>query len=180
MPVHDRILQAAIELCRSRKDWRFRPVEIVRALPHLDAGTVRTHVISRCCVNAPRNHPHKWDYFERVARGVYEVRPSYRRRRGRQRPRAGTTREQRAAYVASSGGTPPADTIHAVVRRSDSWFVAECLEVAVVTQGRSLDELATHLQEAIDLHLEGESPAALGLVASPRLAITYELPARGS
>ena len=33
------------------------PVEIVRALPHLDPGTVRTHIVSRCCVNAPKNHP---------------------------------------------------------------------------------------------------------------------------
>jgi predicted RNase H-like HicB family nuclease len=179
MPVHDRVLQAAIDLCRSRKGWRFRPLEIVQALPHLDPGTVRTHITSRCCVNAPTNHPHKWDYFERVERGVYEVRPAYRRARRRRQASPSTIREPRAAYAASSSG-PPAETIHAVARRSDAWFVAECLEVAVVTQGRSLDELATNLQEAIDLHLEGEDPATLGLVASPRLAITYELPARGS
>lgn len=78
----------------------------------------------------------------------------------------------------SPSGTPLADTIHAVARRSDRWFVAECLEIAVVTQGRSLDEVATNLQEAIDLHLEGTDPARLGLVPSPRLAITYEIPAR--
>jgi predicted RNase H-like HicB family nuclease len=148
----------------------------VQALPHLDAGTVRTHISSRCCVNAPKNHPHKWDYFERVERGVYEIRVPYRRKRSRQ---ARATSEPRPAYAASSTG-PPVETIHAVARRSAAWFVAECLEVAVVTQGRSLDELATNLQEAIDLHLEGEDPAAFGLVESPRLAITYELPARGS
>ena len=125
------------------------------------------------------NHPHKWDYFERVERGVYEVRSAYRRARRRCQASQSTVREPRAAYAASPSG-PPAETIHAVARRNEAWFVAECLEVAVVTQGRSLDELATNLQEAIDLHLEGENPAALGLVASPRLAITYELPARGS
>ena len=178
MPAHDQILKAAIDLCRKRKGWSFRPVEIVRALPHLNAGTVRTHVVSRCCVNAPKNHPHKWDYFERVDRGVYEVLPPYRRARRRGKRRELVAREPTSTYAASSEG-PPRDTIHAVVRRSDVWFVAECLEVAVVTQGRSLDELASNLQEAIDLHLEGENPAALGLVRAPRLAITYELPARG-
>ena len=79
MAVHDEVLRAAIRICRRRGGWRFRPVEVVRALPHLDAGTIRTHVVSRCCVNAPKNHPHKWDYFERVARGLYTIRRPYRR-----------------------------------------------------------------------------------------------------
>jgi predicted RNase H-like HicB family nuclease len=65
-----------------------------------------------------------------------------------------------------------------VVRRSGGWYVGECLEVAVVSQGRTLDELVDGLREAVDLHLEGEDSAALGLVPAPRLAVTYELPAR--
>ena len=179
MPAHDQILQAAVDRCRKRKGWEFSPAEIVAALPHLNAGTVRTHIISRCCVNAPKNHPHKWDYFRRVDRGVYEVRPPYRRTRRRRARQESVAGEPASTYLLSSEGSPR-DTIHAVVRRSAAWFVAECLEVAVVTQGRSLDELASNLQEAIDLHLEGENPAALGLVRAPRLAITYELPARGA
>jgi predicted RNase H-like HicB family nuclease len=47
--------------------------------------------------------------------------------------------------------------------------------VAVVTQGRTLDELVLNLREAVDLHLEGEDPRALGLTSHPRLAVTYEL-----
>lgn len=176
MAAHDEILRAALRLCRRRGGWRFRPVEIVRALPHLEPGTVRTHIVSRCCVNAPKNHPHKWDYFERVTRGTYKVRPPFRRARRRDRERR-AAREPASPYAVSSDG-PPRDTIHAVVRRSRAWFVAECLEVAVVTQGRSLDELASNLQQAIDLHLKDEDPVALGLVPAPRLAITYELPAR--
>jgi len=50
---------------------------------------------------------------------------------------------------------PPRDTVHAVVTRSRGWYVAECLEVAVVTQGHTLDELVTNLREAVGLHLEG-------------------------
>jgi predicted RNase H-like HicB family nuclease len=169
--VHDQVLRAAIALCRSRGGWRFRAVEIVRALPHLDAGTVRTHIVSRCCVNAPENHPHRWDYFERVSRGLYEVRSAHRRP-------THTLAERAPHYRGGSERAAVRETVHAVVRRSAAWFTAECLELAVVAQGRSLDELASNLQQAIELHLEGEHASALGLVESPRLSITYELPAR--
>ena len=36
----------------------------------------------------------------------------------------------------------------------------------------------TGLREAVELHLEGEDTAALGLAPALRLAVTYELPAR--
>lgn len=46
-------------------------------------------------------------------------------------------------------------TIKAVIRPGDeAGYVAECVEIAVVTQGRTLDETVTHLQEATALHLE--------------------------
>ena len=182
MAAHDEILRAALVLCRRRRGWRFRPVEIVRALPHLEPGTVRTHIVSRCCLNAPKNHPHKWDYFRRVARAVYEIRPAYRRidasRKSRKRsvPRSSAVAERRAGYGREREGARR-DTIHAVVRRSEGSYVGECLEVAVVTQGRTLDELVTNLQDAIALHLDGEDLQELGLAPEPRLAITYELAA---
>jgi predicted RNase H-like HicB family nuclease len=65
-----------------------------------------------------------------------------------------------------------------VVTRDRRWYVAECLEIAVVTQGRTLDELITNLRDAIALHLEGEDPATTGVVADPRVSLTYEVTAR--
>jgi len=54
-------------------------------------------------------------------------------------------------------------TIKAVIRPGEeSGYVAECLEIAVVTQGRTLDETVRHLKEATALHLEGENLAAAG------------------
>ena len=38
--------------------------------------------------------------------------------------------------------------IHAVVVESEGQYVAQCLEVAAVTQGASLDELLGNLREA--------------------------------
>jgi len=168
MTVHEDVLRTARRICRERGDWEFTPGEIVRALPELNANSVRTHVVSRCCINAPKNHPHKWDYFRRVRRGVYEIASPYRR----------DAKRRASARVAESAGayrsTPLRDSVHAIVSRGLRAFVVECLEVAVVTQGRSLDEAVANLREALALHFEGEDPGAFGLTASPRLVITYE------
>lgn len=67
-------------------------------------------------------------------------------------------------------------TIKAVIRPGEqSGYVAECLEIPVVTQGRTLDEVARNLREAVELHLEGEHLAQLGLAASPGIVVTFEL-----
>jgi predicted RNase H-like HicB family nuclease len=67
-------------------------------------------------------------------------------------------------------------TIKAVIRPGEkSGYVAECLEIAVVTQGRTLDETVKHLQEATALHLEGEDLTAFGLRQKPTLVLTMEL-----
>ena len=68
-------------------------------------------------------------------------------------------------------------TIQAVVRPGEeSGFVAECMELAVVTQGKTLDEAVTNLQEAVALHLEGEDLAGMGLASAPTLIVTMEVP----
>ena len=171
MTIHHEVLQTARRLCRERRGGTFTPEEVVRALPDLNPSSVRTHIVSRCCVNAPKNHPHKWDYFERVRRGVYEILPAYRRanRRG------SVAKPSRVAEPgATYGSAPLRDSVHATVSRGESAYVAECWEVAVVTQGRTLDEVVSNLCEALTLHFEGEDVGALGLSPSPRLIITYE------
>ena len=58
-------------------------------------------------------------------------------------------------------GTPLQRTIKAVVvRPGEEWgYVAECVEIPVVTQGATLDEVTENLREAVALHLEGEDLA---------------------
>lgn len=41
--------------------------------------------------------------------------------------------------------------------KGEKYFVAECMDLAVVTQGKTLDELVKNLKEAIELHLEDEN-----------------------
>ena len=66
-------------------------------------------------------------------------------------------------------------TVKASVRKGETRYVAECLEIAVVTQGETLDETLANLQEAVALHLEGEDLAELGLAATPNILVTMEL-----
>jgi predicted RNase H-like HicB family nuclease len=68
-------------------------------------------------------------------------------------------------------------TIQVRITRGERQFVAECLDLPVVTQARSLDELAVNIQEAIGLHLEGEDLVTLGIAEHPTILATMELEA---
>jgi predicted RNase H-like HicB family nuclease len=66
-------------------------------------------------------------------------------------------------------------TIKAFIHKGDKYYVAECLEIAVVTQGKTLDETMANLQEAVALHLEGEDLANFDLAPNPSLLVTFEM-----
>jgi predicted RNase H-like HicB family nuclease len=67
-------------------------------------------------------------------------------------------------------------TIKAVVRPGEeSGYVAECLEIPVVTQGKNLDEVTANLREAVHLHLEGENLTELGFAPNPTILVTFEV-----
>jgi len=66
-------------------------------------------------------------------------------------------------------------TVKAIVSKGERYFFAECVELALVTQGKTLDETLANLQEAVSLHLEGEDPSQFGLVSHPTILVTMEL-----
>ena len=66
-------------------------------------------------------------------------------------------------------------TLKALIRKGERFYTAECVEIAVVTQGDSLDETLSNLREAVALHLEGEDPSTFGLVPDPTILVTMEL-----
>ena len=47
--------------------------------------------------------------------------------------------------------------IQVKIYKGEKFYVAECVDLPVVTQGETLDEVVQNIREAIDLHLEGES-----------------------
>ena len=59
----------------------------------------------------------------------------------------------------------------------ESGFVAECLDLPVVTQGQTLDEVVRNLREAIELHLEDEDLTTLGFSQNPPIVVNYEMAA---
>jgi len=66
-------------------------------------------------------------------------------------------------------------TIKAFVHKGETHYVAECMDLNVVTQGKTLDETVANLQEAVALYLEGEDLEELDLAPNPTLLITFEL-----
>lgn len=68
-------------------------------------------------------------------------------------------------------------TIQVRISKGDQQFVAECLDLPVVTQAKSLDELTQNIQEAIALHLQWEDLAELGISPHPTILATMELDA---
>jgi predicted RNase H-like HicB family nuclease len=67
-------------------------------------------------------------------------------------------------------------TIKAVIRAGEqSGYTAECLEIPVITEGRTLDEVTRNLREAVELHLADEDLESLGLAPTPTIVATLEL-----
>jgi predicted RNase H-like HicB family nuclease len=42
----------------------------------------------------------------------------------------------------------------AVINKEETWYVAHCLELGVVSQGKTIEEAKANLKEAVELYLE--------------------------
>jgi predicted RNase H-like HicB family nuclease len=49
----------------------------------------------------------------------------------------------------------------ASITHEGDWYVAQCLEIDVASQGESIEQAIANLKEALELHLEGEPTAKL-------------------
>jgi predicted RNase H-like HicB family nuclease len=47
-------------------------------------------------------------------------------------------------------------TLHAAVSRDGDWYVAQCLEVDVASQGETIEDALANLREALELYFEDE------------------------
>jgi len=56
----------------------------------------------------------------------------------------------------------------ALITKEENWYVAHCVELGVVSQGKTIEEAQANLKEAVELYLEsfGEEdlPASTGEV----------------
>ena len=65
------------------------------------------------------------------------------------------------SYIMKRLATRMQKAIQVRISKGDRQFVAECLDLPVVTQAATLDELFFNIREAIGLHLEGEDSDSL-------------------
>jgi len=68
-------------------------------------------------------------------------------------------------------------TIQFAIRRGERYYVAECLELPIVTQAPTLDELVRNIEESVALFLKDENLSELGLADRPIVLATLELEA---
>ena len=50
-------------------------------------------------------------------------------------------------------------TFTASIWREDNWFIAQCLEVDIASQGESEEEALINLREAVELYFEPPQPS---------------------
>jgi predicted RNase H-like HicB family nuclease len=67
-------------------------------------------------------------------------------------------------------------TLTAALHREEDWYVAQCLEVDVASQGPTIDEALFNLAEAVELYLEVVDDPAGHITATP-LVTSFKLPA---
>ncbi len=63
----------------------------------------------------------------------------------------------------------------AAVTREGTWYVAQCLEIDVASQGETFEEALANLREALELRLEDEPD--LSLPRQPPIIATVEVDA---
>ena len=66
-------------------------------------------------------------------------------------------------------------TFTAAVHREEDWYVAQCLEVDVASQGHTIDEALANLAEAVGLYLEEVDDPAQYVTSTP-LVTSFQLP----
>ncbi len=61
------------------------------------------------------------------------------------------------------------------IYKGEKYFVAECIDLPIVTQGKTLDEVVENIREAITLHLEDESLEELEISQDFAVLVNLEL-----
>ena len=62
-----------------------------------------------------------------------------------------------------------------VITKESKWYVARCVELGVVSQGKTIEESQKNLKEAVELYLEDQPKARKYLFKKAPLVTTLEL-----
>jgi predicted RNase H-like HicB family nuclease len=62
------------------------------------------------------------------------------------------------------------------ISQSEGTYIAEGVDLAIVTGADTLDELVKNISEAVELHFEGEDEATFEFTSKPSILLNYEIP----
>lgn len=73
----DELFEVVTKLVNEKKKNEFTVTEAIEAMMNNNSvyseSTIRTHITSRCCINAPKHHQTTFDDYERIDRGIYRI-----------------------------------------------------------------------------------------------------------
>ena len=61
------------------------------------------------------------------------------------------------------------------ILEGNKMYTAEGMNVPIVTQGKTFEELKKNIVEAVELYFEGEDPVSLGFGVTPSILTNLEL-----
>ncbi len=62
------------------------------------------------------------------------------------------------------------------ISQEDGVYTASGLNVPIVTDGSTFEDLRDNIREAVHLYFEGESPETLGFGTTPSVLTNFEIP----
>lgn len=62
-----------------------------------------------------------------------------------------------------------------ILIKEGKWYVARCVELGVVSQGKTIEDAQKNLKEAVELYLEDHPKSTIALPKIPPLITTFEL-----
>jgi hypothetical protein len=73
----DELLKTVRTLVKDKGKNEFTPIEAITLMvqngSNYNTRTIRTHIVSKCCINAKQNHVEVFNDYRRLERGKYEL-----------------------------------------------------------------------------------------------------------
>lgn len=66
--------------------------------------------------------------------------------------------------------------IQFTVSREDDIYTADGVNVPIVTEGATFEELQENVRDAVALYFEGNDPSSLGFATTPSILTHFEVP----
>lgn len=63
------------------------------------------------------------------------------------------------------------------ISKSDNYYVAEAIDLPIVTQAQTFEDLISNIKEAVEVYLHDENVEDIGVVKDPSLLVNFEIPA---